>query len=78
MIHIQGMNEIAASFRAQTNKRVFSSPFEEDGSTWIIDAAGHQWCLVDGTWEQFTDEDDPHVLDLARQRRAASRARRAA
>lgn len=70
--------ELAKSFRTQTGKRVFSEPFAMDGSTWIIDAAGHDWCLVDGEWERFTDDDDPYVLDLAKQKRADARARRSA
>lgn len=68
------MNESAKSFQAQTGERKFSEPFAEDGATWIIDASGHQWCLVDGEWERFSEDDDPHVLDLAKQKRANRRA----
>lgn len=67
--HTLGMTNAAtlsASFRTQTNKRKFSAPFCEDGAWWILDAAGHQWCLVEGDWVQFTDDDDEFARALRR------------
>ncbi len=66
---------IEAAFRQQTGKRKFSRAFAEDGTLWILDAQGHQWCLVDGAWECFTDDDDPFVVEFQQARRAAARAR---
>lgn len=64
----------AATFRAQTGKRKFSDPFEENGDTWILDSQGHQWCWVeyDGAfeWERFTDDDDAFVIETKQAKRA--------
>ncbi len=64
-----------ATFHAQTGKRKFSAPFEEDGAWWILDSQGHQWCWCDGygegfAWERFTDDDDPFVVETRREKRS--------
>jgi hypothetical protein len=51
---------VTESFRSQTGKRK-GEAFQEGGSWWVIDASGHQWCLVDKAWECFTDEDDGYA-----------------
>jgi hypothetical protein len=69
------MPAIESTFRQQTGKRKFSRAFVEEGAWWILDAQGHQWCLVDGGWECFTDDDDPFVVELKQNKGAVARAR---
>lgn len=65
------------SFLQDTGKRK-GATFFEDGEWWGIGADGHQWCLVDGEWTRFTDDDDEHAREVATEKRYAAEARRKA
>lgn len=61
--------EMTASFRKQTRKRK-GDAFQEDGVWCVVDADGHVWEHHDDEWTRFTDDDDEHVREIAREKRA--------